>query len=63
MAGGLKALALLEKAKRAKFRARHLRAVADMYSTEYDWVRKNYEDAKQANLDAYYYKRCAREKG
>ena len=62
MAGGLKALALLEKAEQAKLHAKHLRAVASMYSTEYDWVQKSFEAAKRADLDAYYYERQALDK-
>lgn len=62
MGGGLKALALLEKARHARLMAKHLRGLASSYSPKDEFVREIYETANQADLDAYYYKRRAQDK-
>lgn len=52
MASGLKALALLYEAETERMTAKHLRARAGMYSTEYDWVQKMYDSAEKAEKKA-----------
>lgn len=59
--GGLKALALLERAHTKRMSARHLRATAGMYSDEEDWVRDARSTAKKLEKEAEHLERMARE--
>jgi len=58
--GGLRALALLERAHIKRLSARHLRATAGMYSNEHDWVQKARASARDAEREAEHLEYMAR---
>jgi len=60
--GGLRALALLERAHNKRLAARHLRATANMYSNEEEWVQKAHALAKKAEQEAEHLEFMARGK-
>lgn len=60
MAGGLKALVLLERAHLKRISARHLRASTAAYTNEEEWVRKSRKLAKEEEKEAEHLEYMAR---
>ena len=60
--GGLRALALLDRAHNKRSIARQLRATASMYSDEQEWVRNSRTAANRLEKEAEHLEYSAREK-
>lgn len=58
--GGLKALALLDRARTKRISARHLRATAAVYTDEQEWVRNSRSTAKKLEKEAEHLEYMAR---
>jgi len=60
--GGLRTLALLEKARNKRMSARHLRATAAAYTDEEEWVHNSRATAKKLECEAECLEHQARER-
>lgn len=61
--GGLRALALLDRAQIKRESARHLRATAAIYTNEQEWVRNSRCTANQLEREAEHLEHAATGKG